>query len=82
VNRVALRDALLAAGVPPDSFQLPGVHDSTPLPTDFWFVRPSPDGPWELGPYERGTYDVREILPTEAAACARLHQILLGVAPA
>lgn len=81
MNRLALRDALLDAGIPPDSFQLPGVHDSTPLPTDFWFLRPSVNG-WEIGPYERGRFDVRETLPTEAAACARFHEILLGVAPA
>jgi hypothetical protein len=31
--------SLLAAGVPPQSFQLPGVHSHDPLPLDFWFLR-------------------------------------------
>jgi len=77
-DRWELRDALLAAGLPPDSFQLAGVHETVPLPTDFWFLRPSADGTWEIGPYERGTYEVREVHVFESAACAGLYRILVG----
>lgn len=77
MTRRQLRDALLAAGLPPESFQIPGVHEASTLPTDFWFLR-EVAGSWELGSYERGSYDVRETHPTEAAACARLQEILTG----
>jgi hypothetical protein len=76
VDRHELRTALLAAGLPPESFQLAGVHEHVPIPLDFWFLRPGSDGRWEIGAYERGVYDVREVLATEDAACARLYRIL------
>lgn len=63
----ALRDSLLAAGAPPESFQLSGVHESVPLPPDFWFVRPSAAG-WEVGSYERGVWDVRAVVADPADA--------------
>ncbi|MEV0458576.1 hypothetical protein [Catellatospora methionotrophica] len=69
--------ALLEAGQPPESFQVPGVHEHVPIPTDFWFLRPAGGG-WELGYYERGVYDVREVLPAEAVACTRLYELVTG----
>lgn len=73
-----LRDALLAAGQPPESFQLAGVHENVPLPTDFWFLRPTTAGRWEIGSYERGTYAVRETHDSVSAAGAALRRVLLG----
>jgi hypothetical protein len=72
----AVRDALLAAGAPPGSFQLAGAHESTPLPTDFWFARPSPAG-WEVGAYERGTYSVHAVVSSPAAVETLLRQAVL-----
>lgn len=71
----ALRDDLLAAGLPPESFQLAGVHETTPLPTDFWFVRPAGPG-WEVGAYERGAWDVRAVVGSVPAAGALLRSVL------
>lgn len=81
MDRPALRDALLAAGLPPESFQLVGVHEHVPTPTDFWFLRPTPNGRWQVGSYERGVFDVREEFGTETDACAWLYQIMLGRRP-
>ena len=79
MDRYALRDALRAAGRPPGSFQLEGVHQHVPVPTDFWFLRRTPDGHrWEIGAYERGVYDVRETHDTESSAGDRLYEILTG----
>lgn len=77
MDRGQVRAALRAAGLPDESFQFPGVHESTPTPTDFWFLRPAGCG-WEIGAYERGRYTVRERFATEAAACARLYTVLTG----
>ena len=77
MDRRGLRTALLAAGVPAEAFQLSDGRGSTPIPTDFWFLRPGPGG-WEIGSYERGRYDVREMLDTEDDACDRLYAILTG----
>jgi hypothetical protein len=77
-DRRTLRAALLEAGVPPESFQLAGVHEHAPIPTDFWFVRPTPGGRWQIGAYERGVYDVREEFRTEAQACDRLYSIMMS----
>lgn len=78
MDRRELRDRLLAEGTPPAAFQLAGIHEQKPIPTDFWFLRPAPDGRWEVGAYERGGYDVRRVLDTEAAACAALYRALTG----
>lgn len=72
----AVRDALLAAGAPPESFQLADVHESVPRPTDFWFARPAPDG-WEVGSYERGHYDVRAVLGSVSEVESLLRQVVL-----
>ena len=60
MDRHELALALLTTGQPPESFQLAGVHEHVPVPTDFWFLRPAPDGRWEIGSYERGSYDDTE----------------------
>lgn len=72
----AVRDALLAAGAPPESFQLAGVHESEPLPTDFWFARPSPAG-WEIGSYERGSWDVRAVTGSLAEVQDLLRRVVV-----
>ena len=78
MDRHQVYRALLAAGLSPDAFELEDVHEHVPVPPDFWFLRRSPGGGWEIGPYERGTYDVRERFDTEAEACARLYTSLTG----
>lgn len=70
----ALRDELLAAGLPPGSFQLAGVHETVPRPTDFWFVRPAGPG-WEVGAYERGGWDVRAVVDSVPAAGRLLRSV-------
>ncbi|GHJ48496.1 hypothetical protein Cs7R123_58380 [Catellatospora sp. TT07R-123] len=80
VDRHELALALLEAGQPPESFQLPGVHEHVPVPDECWFLRQA--GPrWEIGAYGRGRYEVRESFDTEAAACACLFEVLVGAAP-
>jgi hypothetical protein len=65
----AVRDGLLAAGLPPGAFRIEGVHE--PPSTDFWFLRPA--GPrWEVGAYERGRWDVRLATGSLPAAVAAL----------
>ncbi|MDI1462259.1 hypothetical protein QEZ54_14915 [Catellatospora sp. KI3] len=72
--------ALLEAGQPPESFQVPGVHEHVPVPAGCWFLRQA--GPrWEIGVYGQDRYDVREAFDSEAAACACLFEVLVGVPP-
>ncbi|MBB5915541.1 hypothetical protein BJY24_004453 [Nocardia transvalensis] len=79
MDREQLGAALLAAGLPPESFQIPGVHTHDPLPTDFWFLRPGQPGTgWEVGAFERGKYDVRERFSSESDASAWLYRTLTG----
>lgn len=79
MDRYALTEALLTAGLPPGSFVVAGVHEPDPPPLDCWFLRGAP-GHWEIGPYERGRAEVRETYVQEADACARLLAILTGAA--
>jgi hypothetical protein len=76
VDRHQVRNALLDTGLSPESFQLAGVHEQVPVPPDFWFLRPADGGRWEIGLYERGVYDVREVHATEDAACRALYHAL------
>ncbi|SBT50307.1 hypothetical protein [Micromonospora auratinigra] len=78
MDRYEVRAALLAAGQSPDAFALEGVHEHQPVPPDFWFLRRSPGGGWEIGSYERGRYEVRMAFGTEAEACAALYTVLTG----
>ncbi|MEV4416564.1 hypothetical protein [Catellatospora sp. NPDC049609] len=76
-DRHVLVTALLESGQPPESFQVPGVHEHVPIPTDFWFLRPAGDR-WELGHYERGVHDVRETVDNEGVACTRFYELVTG----
>ncbi|MEH1012062.1 hypothetical protein V6U90_02895 [Micromonospora sp. CPCC 206060] len=79
LDRYRLRVALRSAGVPMAAFCLAEVHEPGPAPTDYWFLRRTPDGQrWEIGSYERGVHDVRGVFDTEPAACAALYQALTG----
>ncbi|GAB3948897.1 hypothetical protein [Micromonospora vulcania] len=78
MDRREVRDALLAAGLSPDAFEVQGVHEHAPVPPDFWFLRRSSGTGWEVGAYERGTYDVRQVFDTEQEACALLWRALTG----
>ncbi|MFG3710746.1 hypothetical protein [Micromonospora sp. NPDC047730] len=78
MDRHEVRSALLATGMSPDAFELEGVHEHVPVPPDFWFLRRSSGGRWEIGAYERGRYDVRLVFDTEAEACAGLWRALTG----
>ncbi|OKI67848.1 hypothetical protein [Micromonospora sp. CB01531] len=78
MDRHQVRGALLAAGLSPDAFELEDVHEHVPVPPDFWFLRRSPGGGWEIGLYERGTYDVRERFDTEEEAGDGLWTALTG----
>lgn len=78
MDRHELRDVLLETGLSPESFELEDVHEAVPLPPDFWFLRRATDGRWEIGPHERGRYDVRETHDNEDAACRALYHALTG----
>lgn len=78
MDRCGLRNILLNSGLSPESFELAGVHEHVPVPPDFWFLRPTADGRWEIGLYERGVYDVRSTHDTEDAACRAFHRALTG----
>ncbi|MFC6014202.1 hypothetical protein [Nocardia lasii] len=77
MNRRELSTALTDAGLPPDSFRIEGVHETDPVPTDFWFLRDSDNG-WEVGSFERGTFDVRARFDTESAAADWMLSTLTG----
>ncbi|NBE56564.1 hypothetical protein [Streptomyces boluensis] len=77
MQRQALRAALTAAGVPDGYYRIEGVHEPTPTPPDFLFLRRAPDGAWETGLYERGMYEVITHHGTEDEACAALLRMLL-----
>ncbi|WP_405114811.1 hypothetical protein OG559_10815 [Micromonospora sp. NBC_01405] len=78
MDRYEVRGALLAAGLSPDAFEIEGVHEHVPVPPDFWFLRRSPDGRWEIGLYERGVHDVRQAYDSEQAAAGGLYAALTG----
>ncbi|MGW6140579.1 hypothetical protein ACWFRM_32665 [Streptomyces sp. NPDC055144] len=76
MDRNALERALRQAAVPPTHYWIEGVHEPSPTPTDFLYVREDPGGGWETGAYERGTHETIARHPTEDAACAHLWQLL------
>ncbi|MEH1164717.1 hypothetical protein V6V47_04950 [Micromonospora sp. CPCC 205539] len=78
MDRRELRDALLTAGLSPEAFEVEGVHEHASVPTDFWFLRRSSGGGWEVGAYERGRYDVRQVFASEQEAAALLWRALTG----
>lgn len=72
MDRRALHTALVEAHIPGGYYWIEGVHEPSPTPTDFLFVRRGPDGGWETGAFERGAYDVLTRHPTRpppAATC-------------
>ncbi|MGW8884477.1 hypothetical protein [Streptomyces sp. NPDC055749] len=77
MDRLHLRAALRAAGVPDGYYRIEGVHEPVPTPTDFLFLRRSPDAVWETGAFERGTYEVVARHPDEETACAHLLRLLI-----
>ncbi|MFD4027160.1 hypothetical protein ACFWRV_27155 [Streptomyces sp. NPDC058576] len=77
MDRRALHAALVAARIPGGYYRIEGVHEPAPTPPDFLFVRRAPDGGWETGAFERGTYEVITRHPDEAAACAHLLSLLV-----
>ncbi|ROQ59379.1 hypothetical protein EDD93_6773 [Streptomyces sp. 840.1] len=77
MDRRELRAALDAAGVADGYYRIEGVHEPAPTPTDFLFLRRAPDGAWETGAYERGTYEVIARHPSESAGCAHLLRLLV-----
>ncbi|MGW1818465.1 hypothetical protein ACWCQM_33460 [Streptomyces sp. NPDC002125] len=78
MERRELREALDAAGVADGYYRIEGVHEPVPTPPDFLLLRKAPDGVWETGAYERGTYEVIARHPDEASACAHLMRLLVG----
>ncbi|MBT2505470.1 hypothetical protein J7I98_06040 [Streptomyces sp. ISL-98] len=78
MERIRLRAALLAAGVPDGYYRIAGVHEPAPTPPDFVFLREDPAGGWETGVYERGAYHVGLRHLSEADACAHLLRLLTG----
>ncbi|MCX4734248.1 hypothetical protein ACIA74_27320 [Streptomyces sp. NPDC051658] len=77
MDRRELYAALSRAGVADGYYRIEGVHEPVPTPTDFLFLRQAPDGVWETGAYERGTYEVIARHPSEQAACEHLLRLLL-----
>lgn len=71
-----LREAGVAAGI----YQIAGVHECSPVPPDFCFLREA-DGAWEVGTYERGQYHTDLRVRTETEACAHLYRLLTGREP-
>ena len=78
MDRHEVRGALLEAGLSPNTFELEDVHEQVPLPAEFWFLRRSPDGGWEIGRYERGVYGARQRFDTEEEAGDGLWTALTG----
>lgn len=72
MNRREVRAALSAAGVADGYYRIEGVHEPVPTPSDFLFLRQGPDGRWETGAYEHGTYEVIAHRTSESQACAHL----------
>ncbi|MFE7134474.1 hypothetical protein ACFVIM_26805 [Streptomyces sp. NPDC057638] len=77
MDRRQAREALRAAGVAEGYYRIEGVHDPTPTPPDFLFLRRSGDGGWEVGAYERGAHQVIARYGNESTACAHLLKLLL-----
>nr|WP_042178002.1 hypothetical protein [Kibdelosporangium sp. MJ126-NF4]CEL12909.1 hypothetical protein [Kibdelosporangium sp. MJ126-NF4]CTQ98594.1 hypothetical protein [Kibdelosporangium sp. MJ126-NF4] len=80
MNRQQLYHALRDAGVADGIYQIAGVHEWSPVPPDFCFLREVDDA-WEVGIYERGQYRADARLGTETEACDRLYRLLTGRRP-
>ncbi|MFH8609909.1 hypothetical protein ACH4D5_20745 [Streptomyces sp. NPDC018029] len=69
--------ALRAAHVADGYYWIEGVHEPTPTPPDFVYLRRIEDGAWEVGTYERGAHHPLARHAVEAAACAHLLRQLI-----
>ncbi|MCF3120960.1 MULTISPECIES: hypothetical protein [Streptomyces] len=67
-----LAAALRAARVSDGYYWIEGVHEPTPTPTDFLYLRRIEDGEWEVGAYEQGTRHPFARHQDESVACAHL----------
>ncbi|MEU1854325.1 hypothetical protein ABZ499_35060 [Streptomyces sp. NPDC019990] len=78
MDRKALRTVLRARGVQDGHYYIEDVHESSPLPTDFLYLRRSTTAPgtWETGSYERGTWETITQHTGEEDACAHLLRLL------
>ncbi|MFD5712526.1 hypothetical protein ACFWHW_19400 [Streptomyces pharetrae] len=78
MDRHALHTALRTAGVADGHYFIQGVHEPSPPPTDFLYLRHAPDEPgmWEVGAYERGTWESITRHRREADACTHLLRLL------
>lgn len=77
MDRKQLVAALLEAGLPAQSFQIPGIHTHDPMPTDFWYLQPGAGGDWEVGSYDRG-FTIRGRFSSESEAAAWMYRVLTG----
>ncbi|MEU5899621.1 hypothetical protein [Streptomyces venezuelae] len=78
--------ALRAAGVADGYYWIDGVHEPSPTPPDFVYLRrdgggAGEAGEWEVGTYERGTHQPLARYGDEAAACAHLLRQLIRARP-
>ncbi|MEW2389915.1 hypothetical protein AB0933_16360 [Streptomyces venezuelae] len=69
--------ALRAAGVADGYYWIDGVHEPSPMPPDFVYLRGVGGGEWEVGTYERGVHQPLARHADEAAACAHLLRQLI-----
>jgi hypothetical protein len=80
MDRHTLHTALRTAGVADGHYYIEDVHEPSPPPTDFLYLRRSPTTPglWETGAYERGTWETITQHTHEADACTHLLRLLTG----
>ncbi|MFI1000350.1 hypothetical protein ACIP10_18520 [Streptomyces galbus] len=78
MDRRSLRTVLRARGVQDGHYYIEDVHQPSPLPTDFLYLRRSPafSGRWETGSYERGTWETIAQHTREEDACTHLLRLL------
>ncbi|MFH9015610.1 hypothetical protein ACH4C6_30095 [Streptomyces sp. NPDC017943] len=78
MDRESLRTVLRARGVQDGHYYIEGVHQPSPLPTDFLYLRRSTavPGTWETGAHERGTWEAIAWHAHEEHACAHLLRLL------
>lgn len=82
MDRHALHTALRARGVAEGHYFIEGVHEPSPLPPDFLYLRRCRQATayltWETGAYERGAWHPVTRRADEADACADLLRLLTG----